>query len=37
MIDLKRIREMTSREFCLLGANDPAYVKPIITNDVHYP
>ncbi len=29
MIDVKRLREMTSQEFCLLGSEELAYVKPI--------
>ena len=30
MIDMKKLREMTSQEFCLLGADELAYVKPIV-------
>jgi hypothetical protein len=33
MIDLQRLREMTSQEFCLLGAGELAYVKPIVFED----
>ena len=30
MIDMKKLREMTSQEFCLLGADELAYVKPTV-------
>ena len=33
MIDLQRLREMTSQELCLLGAGELAYVKPIVFED----
>jgi hypothetical protein len=33
MIDMQRLREMTSQEFCLLGAGELAYVKPIVFED----
>lgn len=29
MIDMKKLRGMTSQEFCLLGTEELAYVKPI--------